>query len=165
MRFVKPHKTAFVISSILIVLGIIGISISLNINSAKQPDTKNIPDFATLLPDNTSIEELGGWQKLTPPNSDPYYVFVDSVDDTLIRVSQQQLPETFKDATNEKIAEIAQGYNTTQTFEVDEVKIYSGVSASGPQTLIFTKNNVLISIVAERQIADETWKTYISSLN
>lgn len=122
------------------------------------------PTFQAVLPENTQVEDLGGWQKHTSPSGDTYFAFADTIDGVLINVSQQQLPENFKSNIDTKVAEVAKGYNATRTLDVNGTKVYIGTKASGPQSIIFTENDVLVFIVSEQKIQDESWISYISSL-
>lgn len=130
-----------------------------------KPSDENTPPFQAVLPADSLIEDLGGWQKRTPPNNEPYYVYMDTVDSVLVSVSQQPLPAHFKDAPDTNIAEVAKGYNATQTFDVNGSTVYIGTSAKGPQSVIFTKSDLLILILSEGTIDVESWKNYIKSLD
>ncbi len=133
-------------------------------NSNEQSNSSVTPDFSAVLPASTSIDELGGWQKMTPPNSTPIYVYSDSIDNVAITVSQQTLPESFKDNTDAKIAELAKAYNATTPINADDTKVFSGKSASGPQSIIFTKNNLLVLIKSRGVISNDAWASYIKAL-
>lgn len=107
---------------------------------------------------------MGGWQKLTPPDSAPAYVFIDSIDGVGISVSQQELPASLKDNNGAKVAEVAKSYNATKTIYADSTKVYIGTNADGPQSVIFTKNNLLVLIKSRAVIQDQSWVAYINSL-
>lgn len=166
----KPNKTLLLIGIGLIVAGVsIAIVTSQVAHHAKTTASSsqkgpNTPDFQALLPSGKSITQLGGWQKLTPPNNQPYYVFVDSIDGIGINVSQQELPASFKDGTDTKVSELAKAYNATDTFTVKDTKVYIGTSAKGPQSVIFTKNGLLIFIKSQKQLTNDAWSKYITSL-
>lgn len=167
---VKMHfskKTIVISSSVLAV--VLCASITLFIlapwrDSSAQNELSIKPDFKTVLPARTSIDELGGWQKMTPPNSTPIYVYSDSIDDIAISVSQQTLPESFKTDTDTKVAQLAKAYNATTSLNAGNTKIYSGKSASGPQSIIFTKNNLLVLIKSRGVIGNDAWVSYVEAL-
>jgi hypothetical protein len=123
------------------------------------------PDFEAALPANKTIESLGGWQKLTPPSGDDYFVFVDQLDGIPIKVSQQPLPDSFSTNVDAYVLEAAKGYNATNTFDANGTTAYHGTSAQGPQSVIFTKSGLLVLIVSDAKIQDSSWISYISSLD
>lgn len=130
----------------------------------KDTQTTSTPQYQTVLPSGKTIKDLGGWKKLTPPNSNPFYTYADSIDGIAVNVSQQQLPPSFQSNTNEKVAELAKSYNATSRLTVSGMTVYIGISAKGPQSVIFTKDNLLIFIQSKHKIANDSWKRYITSL-
>ena len=122
-------------------------------------------DYATILPEGSSISQLGGWKRVSPPNEDPVFAYTDTVSKVSVSVSQQPLPASFKGDVSNKVAELAKKFNATSTIDADGTKVYIGTSAKGPQSLIFTKNNLLILIKSQGKVEDKTWQSYINSLN
>ena len=127
--------------------------------------SKGVPDYTTLLPSGRTIESLGGWTRVSPPDREPVFAYADTVAGTSIIVSQQPLPKDFKDDTADQIELLAQGYNAEKHISVGKVKVYIGTSAKGPQSAIFTKNNLLILIKASAKLTDEQWTEYINGLH
>lgn len=117
------------------------------------------PDYQTVLPNNTSIQSLGGWTKVSPEESDPAYAYTDNIDGVSISVSQQPVPDSFQ------LAETAKGFNATEELDASGTKVYLGTSAKGPQSIIFTKKNLLILIKSQSKISNESWIKYINTLN
>jgi hypothetical protein len=152
----------------VIIVGIIGLIIwwvaMAHTTSPPKPDP-NTPSFHAVLPKGKTAASLGGWQKLTPPSGETIYVFVDTLNGIALNVSQQELPESFKADTSTKIAELAKSYNATSTFDAGSTKVYIGTSAQGPQSVIFTKNGLLVLIKSQKQISNQDWATYIQSLS
>ena len=134
--------------------------------NANKNDTtlKDVPSYSTVLPSNKTIESLGGWSRVSPPNSDPVYAYTDTVDTVSITVSEQPLPVSFKSDVSTKVAEVAKNFNATTKLEAKSTDFYIGTSASGPQSVIFAKNDVLILIKSQKKIDDEKWGVYIDSL-
>lgn len=166
MRFSK--KTVIVSSAILAIIICAGVTLVILApwhDSNTQSDSLIKPEFSAILPASTSIDTLGGWQKMTPPNSTPIYVYSDSIDGVAISVSQQTLPDSFKSNPSVKVAELAKGYNATTPIQAGDTKVYSGKSASGPQSIIFTKNNLLVLIKSQGVISNGAWASYIEALN
>lgn len=126
---------------------------------------ENAPPFSTVVPKNTTIEKLGGWQQLTPPDGTPVYVYTDTVNGVPVSVSQQALPATFKSDRQAKLTEVAKGYNATTQLIAGDVKAYIGTSARGPQSVLFIKENVLVLIKSRENIPTESWIAYIELLN
>lgn len=126
---------------------------------------KGTPDYATLLPGGTSIETLGGWTRVSPANRDPVYAYVDKIGDIPINVSQQPLPEDFKSQPDDQVRDLAFGYGASETLRIDSTTVYIGTSAKGPQSVIFTKNDLLVLIKASAAIPAAEWKLYVQSLN
>ena len=123
------------------------------------------PTFSSVTPRNTDIKALGGWQKLTPPDGSSVYIYSDTIDGIAVSVSQQSLPKSFKTNVAAKVAEMAKGYNATTEIPAHGTKAYIGTSGDGPQSVLFTKNDVLILIKSRAVVANDSWSAYINSLN
>lgn len=127
--------------------------------------TKGTPTYKTLLPAGKTIEQLGGWTKVSPPNRAPAYAYVDTIGSIPIRVSQQQLPKDFAANTAEEIDRLARAYAAETKLDVGDAIAYVGTSAKGPQSVIAVKNRVLILIKASAAIPNKEWEKYIKSLS
>jgi hypothetical protein len=128
-----------------------------------SPEAK-APTYTTILPKEKSISELGGWKRISPPKKDPVFAFTDAVDGVPISVSEQPLPESFKNNTDSQVAELAQKFNATDKVDAGGIPVYIGTSSKGPQSVIFTKNNVLVLIKSEKKIQNTSWASYAQSL-
>ena len=133
-------------------------------NSKTNELTQSSPNFETLLPVNKTIATLGGWNRVSPPDKTPVYSYTDKVDSTLISVSQQPLPESFKKEPELQTSKLAESYNATTKFDASGTTVYLGNSAAGPQSIIFTKNNLLILIKSQNKINEKAWISYIQAL-
>ncbi|MCA0228445.1 hypothetical protein LCH21_03260 [Patescibacteria group bacterium] len=135
--------------------------------SSKTPkkNTDTTPKFATLLPKSKSIESLGGWTRVSPETSDPVFAFKDTLDNTPIIVSQQPLPQSFSGATDEQLTELAKEYNATERLPFSGGLAFVGTSAKGPQSVIATKNGLLILIKSTVKHSDDSWTRYLADLN
>lgn len=161
----KRSKIILIIAVSILLFGAIAATvIALQPKQARPNAAQVTPDFTALVPKNVSIDEVGGWQKLTPPSGDTVYVYVDTVDGALLNVSQQRLPESFKASTASSVKEMAKAYNATVPLEVSGTTAYIGTSADGPQSVIFSKNEVLVLIKSDKKIQDSSWISYINSL-
>ncbi len=122
------------------------------------------PAYKTLLPQGRTIDSLGGWKRVSPPESDPAYAYADTVDGAAITVSEQSVPKDFEDNVDGHVASLANSYNATDKIDAGGVAVYIGSSAKGPQSIIFTKNNLLILIKSYSKVSNESWTKYIQSL-
>ncbi len=132
------------------------------ITNHQEPRT---PTYATLVPTQKSVSDLGGWQRISPPGKDPVFAYTDSIDGVRISVSQQAMPASFKGDIAQRTANLARDFQATRRLDVSGTIVYIGTSAKGPQSTIFTKNNLLIFIKSEKTISDAGWSSYISSLS
>lgn len=123
------------------------------------------PEYQTVVPAGKSVEDLGGWKRVSPPENDPVYAYEDTIDGVGISVSQQPLPETFTGKIDHQVAELAKKFNATDKLDADGTTVYVGTSAKGPQSVILTKNRLLILIKSQKKISDASWVSYIKSLN
>lgn len=122
------------------------------------------PTYDVVLPQRTTIETLGGWQRVNPSGSDPVFAYSDTIDDTAISVSQQPLPASFVGNVDAKVKELADNYSATTVIEAGGTKAYIGRSAKGPQSIIFAKNNTLVLIKSQKAISQADWIQYINTL-
>lgn len=125
---------------------------------------KGTPEYTTLLPSGKSINDLGGWTRVSPPDRNPVFAYVDTIDMHTINVSQQPLPDDFKQDTATQVSQLAQSFNATEKITVGDTTVYIGTSEKGPQSVIFTKNNLLILIKSTTKISDDQWAKYINTL-
>jgi hypothetical protein len=166
-RLKLSGKKIIISASILLVIlaTILVISIQKNQNLDKpQQGTAQSPEYTTLLPDGKSIIELGGWQRVSPAESEAVYAYVDTLNGISISVSEQPLPETFKNNPDTKVAELAKSYNATEKISAGQTTVYLGASAKGPQSVIFTKSNLLVLIKSDAKVPNDAWVTYVNSL-
>lgn len=168
MRLRRRQKRLVIISVSIVLIIAIGSAVVLwRLNNPAQNSSQatSQPTFQTLLPSNTSINQLGGWQRVSPPNNDPVFAFVDTIQGISVTVSQQPIPSSFKNNIDTSVAELAKSYNATTELTAGNTKVYIGTSYSGPQSVIFVKNGLLVLIKSEKKIADDDWIKYIQSLN
>lgn len=170
-RFTK--KTTIVIGSILVmtIIGILLVSINQQ-NIAKNAANSGNPnevvrdlEYQTILPDGKSIDDLGGWRRVSPSKSEPVYAYTDSIGKQSINVSEQPLPDSFIGNTDDEVSELAKKFNATTKIQAGDVTVYVGSSSKGPQSVIFAKNSLLVLIKSQEKIDDEAWIKYIKSLN
>jgi len=171
-----PPKKHFVISKKVIIIAsiavvAIAVPVTAGIVISRQNDTANIaaekgerPAFATILPKGKSIDDLSGWSRVSPTTSDPVFAYNDKIAGVSVNISEQPLPKAFEGNPDAQVAELTKGgaYNE---ITAGNVKAYVGTSAQGPQSVVFSKNNLLILIKSKQKIDNEDWSKYIESLN
>lgn len=126
--------------------------------------TTGNPKYETTLPAGKTIGSLGGWKRISPESADPVYAYSDKINNISIAVSQQPLPENFKENTTAQIEKMATSFNAMDKVTVGGNHIYIGTSGDGPQSVIFTKKDLLILIKSTSRISDNDWVKYITSL-
>lgn len=132
---------------------------------SQAPVGGTTPDFETLLPEGKTIESLGGWTRVSPPDRNPVFAFVDTVGQDKITVSQQPLPSGFSNNPDKDVKELALNFNAKERVVADDATIYFiGTSAKGPQSVILAKQNNLILIKSSVKINNKTWSAYIATL-
>lgn len=125
---------------------------------------RGTPSYSTLLPTNKTIDQLGGWSRVSPQGSDPVYAFADTIDTTGITVSQQPIPHDFIDDTQQQVEELAKNFGASEKVTIGEISVYIGTYKDSLQRAIFIKDQLLILIKSDTQLATDRWITYINSL-
>lgn len=123
------------------------------------------PTFATILPTGKSINQLGGWNRASPENTNPVFAFQDRLNNATIIVSQQPLPENFSSDVDKNITELAKSYNATERLPIAGGIAFVGSSGQGPQSVIASKNNLLILITSTTKHSSDQWVEYLASLH
>lgn len=155
---------------VLVVSASYGIFTTIQHNAASKQATQAAAErvenleYQTVLPAGKTISELGGWQRISPPDGAPVFAYGDSIENIPINVSQQPLPDAMRANPIAQIADLAEKFNATNKVSAGDTTIYIGTSAKGPQSVVLTKNNLLILMKSEQKIADGDWATYAASL-
>lgn len=157
MTAVKTNKIIF-ISLTLVVVGLLVAAMIYWQTSSSSPS------YNTVTPSHKSIDQLGGWQRVSPPQNDPVYAYSDEINGVAVTVSQQPLPKSFRKDTKSQVAKMAKEFNATNEIDADNTTLYLGTSAKGPQSVILAKNNLLILIKSESSIEVIAWINYVNSL-
>lgn len=125
---------------------------------------KGTPDYKTILPAGHSIQDYGGWTRVSPPKRDPVYAYVDHIGTVPVNVSQQPIPKDFGDDPDSQVHDLAEGYGASNVIKAGSTTVYIGTSAKGPQSVIFIKDGLLVLIKASAAVPDQRWQEYIQSL-
>jgi hypothetical protein len=124
-------------------------------------ETQQKADFAYSLPKGTT----DGIEGDVRYNSERKLVnFKDSIGGVEITVSQQPLPEGFKEDTDNKVKKLAEDFSATKSIATANPTAYIGTSIKGPQTVIFTKKDLLVFIQSTKVIDEHDWAEYITNL-
>lgn len=119
------------------------------------------PEYDTVLPLGKTIQGLGGWARVSPPDKAPVFAYADKIDGVQIRVSQQPLPSSFKKDLPEKLAELAEQFNAKEKLTVGDTTMFVGTSIKGPQSAVLSKKNLLILISSDAKLSNKQWTDYI----
>jgi hypothetical protein len=119
------------------------------------------PSFQTLSPSgNTagkaSVMKYDAQHKIV--------TFVDSIGGVDINVTEQALPDNFKDNTDDKVKKLAEGFSANEVLSTANPTAYLGTSIEGPQSVIFHKKGLLIFIKSTKNIDNHDWAEYITNL-
>jgi hypothetical protein len=121
------------------------------------------PTYAAILPTGKSLKDLGGgWVR---NDKQPSFIYVDKIGTTQINVSEQPLPDSFKENPAHEVEALATSFNATQKISLGNNTIYIGSYDQGIQRVVFMKNNLLVLITSSANITASQWATYVNSLN
>ena len=168
----QPRRRTLVICMIGFVIIGLGVSIPLlrqqgssNPTAATTSGLVEIVEYQTVLPEGKTISQLGGWKRVSPPEGQPVFAYTDTLENAAISVSQQPLPEAMRHNTDSQVAELAKKFNATTTLNANNTIVYLGTSAKGPQSVILTKNDLLILMKSTQTISEAAWVEYAKSLH
>lgn len=137
---------------------------SKNTPATKITLAKGDPPYSTILPAGKSSSNLGGWTRVSPPNSNPVYAYIDKIGTSSITVSEQPLPADFAKDADAQVKQLAQSFNAGDKVSVGHTTVYIATADQGSQRVFFTKNNLLILITSNVIISNDTWAKYINTL-
>lgn len=172
-RITKYKRNLLVVAGLVIVGGALGTA-AFNLLPAKMGGGKGVldanngsqtPNYSTILPEGKSVDQLGGWFRVSPPGEDPAYAYADTLNGITINVTQQPLPEDFKSDPQGKLIKLAEQFGATRELSTpDGTKFFVGVSEQGPESTLLIKNELLILIKSQTAVDDNRWIEYISHL-
>jgi hypothetical protein len=167
---IKSNKKIIVASGIILlcvflVIAIVASQRNTHTTDSNSQNLSQQPEYSTILPNGRGISELGGWRRVSPTNSEPVYAYNDTVQDTEVMVSQQELPENFSSDPKGQLKELANSGNATEEFSAGNTTVYIGTNSEGPQSLYFVKADLLVLIKSTDTLSNDAWSEYIQSLN
>ncbi len=119
--------------------------------------------FKPLLPNGKS-EETTASKTALDGQGRPIYTFTDKIGNTDLTITEQPLPESLKGETDSKMEKMAKDLYLTDVINASNPKAYLGTSVKGPQTVIFTKNDLLVFIQSQSKIDKDQWSDYVTRL-
>lgn len=125
---------------------------------------RGTPGYPVLTPQGEDIDDKGGWVRISPDDRDPVYAFVDSIGKVDISVSQQPLPEEFRKDTAQSIERLARDFGATEKVTSNGTAIYIGSTVEGPQSVILSRDGLLILIKSTDRIPSRQWSDYVAAL-
>lgn len=135
------------------------------LTTVSEADRKaQVPQFDAILPSGKTIESLGGWTRVSPVDRNAVFAYTDVIRDNRIVISQQPLPEEFIEDTEGQVEALAQNDKATEKVTIGGQTIYIKTSAKGPQSIIFTKKNLLVLITSSVKLSNDDWIGYVNSL-
>jgi hypothetical protein len=172
LKFNKKKYFATAVIVLITGVGLVSIIASPEAADKSRTETKTTsktlgvtsPEYKTLLPAGKTIESLGGWGRVSPPDKEPVFAYVDRVGEVGINVSQQPLPARFASNTADELAKLAEQFNANEKLTAGELTLYVGTSIKGPQSVVFIKDTLLILIRSDAKLANEQWTEYANSL-
>jgi len=133
--------------------------------SVKTQQLAQSPDYQTIVPKGKSTDDMG-WQRVSPPNSSAVFAYPDTINGVSVDVTQQPIPDSFKSNVDSSVASLAKSYNASEKIIAGTTPIYVGTSgADGPQSAIFTKDNLLVLVKTTSKVEEADWAKYVESLN
>lgn len=165
----RLKKSHLIIGTVIIALIISGIVIAIVVSSQQKnaPSDADAPSYTTVLPKGKTIADLGGWVHFTSHDDAGAvhaYNYNDTIDGVAISVTEQPLPSSFTGDVDSHVAEFAKSFDANDTVKAGDTIVYIGTNSKGPQSVIFTKNNLLILIKSEKTIKNTAWSSYAGSL-
>jgi hypothetical protein len=122
-------------------------------------------DFDELTPNGVKLTELASYKVRKTPADDVILSFQDQRDSLVIEVTEQKIPDSFRGKVAEQTEKIAKDLQATDIIQIDDIRIYHGVSEkTGVQSLVTTKKDLLIFMRSDVKQSDEFWAAYYLSL-
>ncbi len=161
----KPRLLiAGALCSVLLVGGIVYVLLP---HDPKSPtgvlgEVSQTPQFKIVLPSGKLSDATSEKVAYNPQRK--VASFTDTIAGIDVTVSQQKLPASFEDSPTDKVKKLAEGFSATDVIDTSTPTAYLGTSIKGPQTVIFTKNGLLIFIQSTSNIDKHDWAEYITKL-
>lgn len=139
-----------------------------NNNEGKSSEEANpqtvsqTPEFKPILPGGKSEEVNSGEVRYDPAKK--IVNFKDKITGVEVVISEQSLPDNIKKDADGEVEKIAKSFSADKIIYAGEVKAFYGVSEAGPQTIIFSKKDLLLFIYAPKELDKDGVVQYILGL-
>jgi len=119
------------------------------------------PSYPTVLPTGKTIAQLGGWGRVSPLDKNPVFAYSDTLSKTHIVVSEQPMPVNYQG----ELSQIAKQFNATQKLTMADGSVaFMATAAGGSQSIVTSKNDLLLLLRSSGSIANQVWVDYIGTL-
>jgi hypothetical protein len=125
---------------------------------------KGTPNYNTILPAGKNIQQLGGWTRISPLNKNPVYAYVDRIESAQVNVSEQPLPQAFQKDPEKEVAQLAKNFNATEKIPAKATSIYIATFSDDSQSIVLSKDNLLLLIKSNALLPPTKWVAYVNSL-
>ena len=122
------------------------------------------PSFQPLAPADSKNNAVNGTPQVAYDTKRNTYSFTDTIGGHAVVVSQQPIPATYKTAVD-AVSKIAISLKANQTATTDSGAAYIASDAkSNTQTVVFSKNNLLVFVQSPFSHTTAQWQAYINAL-
>lgn len=178
-KFILYRKEIIILASVILVIGLLSTVVYFVKNhdkkSQNEPQKVNQsqstvgskpadhdPEFEMLQPQGRTIKK----ENVYYDKEKNFAKYDDEISGAKITVSQQPLPDSFKEDVGKELERVSKNFGATEKLSVDNGSYaYYGQSASGPQTIIYVKNDVLMFIRTQREIDKASILVYLNNLD
>lgn len=181
--YTLKKRTALIAIAIVIALGLVGLGIYWLMSSGgqhDQPQSLGLSDeLQQSLESAEPVEEVS-FRPFYPEDYDErgitftqqlrgdteYVTYTDTLRGTNLTVTQQLLNEDLAQGGDDQVESLARALPVPaeSVIQIDDTRVFVGVSEQNQQSLLLEKQNILIFINAEGLIDESAWVGYISSL-
>lgn len=171
-RRYKSSTYAKIMSVIIavILVNVIAVSVVKKNNSsndvkgavAGQDGKSKSPDYKPLLPSGTAANTVSG--NFSYDSEKKVTSFSDKIGEEEVTISQQPLPQDFKDNPDGRVEIFAKNANFNELIQTKSGRAHIGTSIKGPQSVVFHREGLLVFLRSEKKILNTDWVRYIDSL-
>lgn len=168
-----PYRRIAIMGAALLAVLLIAAAVVSGVKLSKQPPA-------------APAAPVSGFQQATPPPFDTLGAktpeqtqkgvsyepqkgvasFADKISGVEVIVSQQPLPDQFKQNPKQEVENLAKSFKASKVLEAKGTQAFYGTSSlDGYQTVIFTKKDLLIFIRAQQELDKDALTQYIVNLN
>ncbi len=167
----KKNTYAKVISAlvVIILLNVVAVSIVKNHNNGRSvqgvttgKSSATTPSYKPFLPGGEVANTNSQAYKYTAEKQ--LVGYTDKIGQNEILVTQQPLPEEFKDNPDGRVEIFAKNANYNELLQITGGRAHLGTSEKGPQFVVFHKNGLMIFLRSDKKLLNADWTNYINGL-